>query len=64
VKLGGVIDDLIHRQRDEILEHDVDDGPHPTIAAPTPTPQIVFSLIGRVAHALASEFLDEALASL
>jgi hypothetical protein len=43
VEFGGVIDDLIHRQRDEVLEHDVHNRAASAIAAPTPTPQIEFS---------------------
>jgi hypothetical protein len=59
VKLGGVIDDLIHRQRDEILEHDVDDrAASDNRRTDADTANRVLA-DGRVAHALASEFLDE-----
>ena len=45
-QLGGMVDQLIHRQGGEVDEHDLDDGPHAFAAAPVAIPITVASLMG------------------
>ena len=45
-KLDGVVGDLVERERDEIREHDLNDGRHPSMASPMAAPMTPASLMG------------------
>ncbi len=55
-----LVDDLIHRQSEEVAEHDVDDGTHTRHGAPTPRPVMPGFGDGRVEDAFGAKFLNQA----
>ena len=58
--LGRVVDDLVHRDQDEVEGHDLDDRALPAIAAPTARADEALLADRRVAHAVGAELVQQA----
>jgi hypothetical protein len=59
VGLGGLVDHLVHRQRDEVAEHHVDDRPHAGHGGADTDAGVAGLGDRRVDHALGAKLLDE-----
>ena len=59
--LGRLVDELLHRDGEEVLVHDLDHGRMPWIAAPMPAPTIAISEIGVLRTRVGAELVEHAL---